>query len=128
MRRRKRMNCFSHRICLAACSSALCAGLTVPLSAQWPQWRGPDGLGISNDRNVPIEWSVASDGAPAKNILWTTDIPGRGHSSPIVWGNRVFVTTSIKGEQVPGRKAPVHLGFDRRPGYVHPDSTDVDFK
>jgi len=121
------MNCFSHRICLAACSSALCAGLTVPLSAQWPQWRGPDGLGISNDRNVPIEWSVASDGAPAKNILWTTDIPGRGHSSPIVWGNRVFLTTSIKGEQVPGRKAPVHLGFDRRPGYVHPDSTDVDY-
>jgi outer membrane protein assembly factor BamB len=102
--------------------------VTASASAQWPQWRGPGGLGISDEMNLPIEWSVASPDGPAKNILWTTEIPGRGHSSPIVWGNRIFLTTSIKGEQVPGRKAPVHLGFDRRPGYVHPDSTDVDYK
>jgi outer membrane protein assembly factor BamB len=109
----------------------LAAALSVNVgaaSAQWPQWRGPGGLGISDETDLPIEWAVASPGTPAKNILWTTEIPGRGHSSPIVWNDRVFLTTSIKEEQVPGRKAPVHLGFDRRPGYVHPDSTDVDYK
>jgi outer membrane protein assembly factor BamB len=89
---------------------------------------GPGGLGISSEADLPIEWSVESDGAPAKNIRWRTEIPGRGHSSPIVSGNRIFLTTSIKGEQVPGRKAPVHLDFSRRPGYVHPDSVDVDYK
>lgn len=91
-------------------------------SAQWPQWRGPGGLGISPEHDVPLEWS------PTTNIKWRTEIPGRGHSSPIVWGDRIFLTTSIKGEQVPGRKAPVHLDFSRKPGYVHPDSTDVDYK
>ena len=99
--------------------------LAAPLLAQtehWPQWRGPRGLGISTDRTAPLEWT------PSTNIRWKAEIPGRGHSSPIVWGNRVFLTTSIKGEQVPGHKAPVHLGFDRKPGYVHPDSVDVDYK
>jgi outer membrane protein assembly factor BamB len=102
----------------------LVAALTVSagVSAQWPQWRGPGGLGISAERDVPLDWS------PTTNIKWRTEIPGRGHSSPIVWGDRVFLTTSIKGEQVPGRKAPVHLDFSRKPGYVHPDSTDVDYK
>lgn len=90
--------------------------------ANWPQWRGPHGLGVSPQTGVPAEWT------PTNNIAWKTAIPGRGHSSPIVWGDRIFLTTSIKGEQVPGRKAPVHPGFDLVPGYVHPDSTDVDFR
>ena len=96
--------------------------VTAGASAQWPQWRGPGGLGISPEHDVALEWS------PTTNIKWRTEIPGRGHSSPIVWGDRIFLTTSIKGEQVPGRKAPVHLDFSRKPGYVHPDSTDVDYK
>ena len=99
----------------------LCVAV-LPVHAQWAQWRGPDGLGISADRNVPTEWS------PTKNIRWKTEVPGRGHSSPVVWGDRIFITTSIKGEEVPGKKAPVHLNFSRQPGYVHPDSTDVNFK
>ena len=90
--------------------------------ANWPQWRGPQGLAVSSDAGLPTEWS------PATNIAWKTEIPGRGHSSPVVWGDRIFLTTSIKGPQVPGRKAPVHLGFDFLPGYVHPDSTDVDYR
>jgi len=88
----------------------------------WAQWRGPNGLGVSTETDLPSEWS------PTTNVKWTTEIPGRGHSSPIVWGHRIFLTTSIKGEQVPGRKAPVHLGFDFKPGYVHPDSVDVDYR
>ena len=90
--------------------------------SDWPQWRGPAGQGVSPEQGVVSEWT------PSSNILWKTAIDGRGHSSPIVARGRIFLTTSIKGEHVPGRKAPVHLGFDRKPGYVHPDSVDVDFK
>jgi len=58
-------------------------------AGQWPQWRGPDGSGVSADRGLPEHWS--SDGA---NIKWKTQIAGQGCSSPIVSGNRVFVTTA----------------------------------
>lgn len=106
----------------------------------WPQWRGPDGLGVAAAANYADEWSAgkdaipATDGQPAqpalppKNIAWKTPVPGRGHSSPVVWGNRLFLTTSVEGAHVPGHKAPDHLGFDLKPGYLHPDSVGVDYK
>ncbi|HEX2455065.1 MAG TPA: PQQ-binding-like beta-propeller repeat protein [Vicinamibacterales bacterium] len=93
-----------------------------PNDDNWPQWRGPGGLGISESADYPDEWSAE------KNVAWKTAIPGRGHSSPVIWGDRIFLTTSIEGEQVPGRKAPDHLGFDLKPGYLHPDSVGVDYK
>ena len=65
----------------------------------WPQWRGPRGQGVSDEKNLPLEWS------PTKNIKWKTPVPGRGHSSPIVWGNRLFLTTSIEGAEIPGAAA-----------------------
>lgn len=99
----------------------LLAGAAVHGSSDWPQWRGASGLGISSETGLVAEWT------PTSNVLWRTPIEGRGHSSPIVSRGRVFLTTSLKGEHVPGRKAPVHLGFDRKPGYVHPDSVDVDY-
>lgn len=91
-------------------------------TSNWPQWRGPDGLGVSTETGLPTEWS------PTRNIVWKTEIPGRGHSSPIVWGDRLFLTTSFKGQPVPGgRKAPVHLDFSYKPGYVHPDAVDIEY-
>ena len=69
----------------------------------WPQWRGPRGQGVSEEKNLPLEWS------PTKNIKWKTPIAGRGHSSPIVWGNRLFVTTSIEGAVIPGATAVKHI-------------------
>ena len=62
----------------------------VTLSAEnWPGWRGPNGDGISNEKIAPKKWS------DTKNIVWKKPIQGEGHSSPIVWGDRVFVTTSL---------------------------------
>src|SRR2546428_8243113 len=101
---------------------------SIPIRAEngngsnWAQWRGPGGLGVSTEAGLPTEWS------PTTNIVWKTAIPGRGHSSPIVWGDRIFLTTSFKGELVPGRKAPVHPDFNNRPGYVHPDAVDIEYK
>jgi outer membrane protein assembly factor BamB len=93
---------------------------TVGSAANWPQWRGPDGSGISNEKNLPAEWS------PTKNIKWKTPIAGRGHSSPIVWGKYVFVTTAVEGEAVSGAKAAKHLIEGKE--WVHPDSVGADRK
>ncbi len=94
---------------------------SAPTRDNWAQWRGPDGLGIAHASSYPLEWS------PTQNIAWKTPVAGRGHSSPIVWGTRVFLTTSIEGAMAPpGHTAPDHLGFDLKPGYLHPDSVGVD--
>lgn len=64
----------------------------------WPQWRGPLGAGVAPGAQPPIEWS------DTKNIRWKTALPGKGHSTPIVWGERVFLTTAIPyGEAVKPR-------------------------
>ena len=84
----------------------------------WPQWRGPGGSGVSTEKNLPTEWSET------KNVQWKTEIPGRGHSSPIIWGRKIFLTTSLEGPIVPGAKAVTHLRHGQV--YVHPDSVGGD--
>ena len=56
----------------------------------WPQFRGPTGQGHSTERGVPLEWSES------RNIVWKTPVPGRGWSSPVVAGGRVWLTTATK--------------------------------
>lgn len=55
----------------------------------WPQFRGTDGAGIADSSNLPTRWSATN------NVAWTAEVPGRGWSSPIVWGDRVYVTTAV---------------------------------
>src|SRR6478735_2478099 len=61
-------------------------------AANWPGWRGPSGTGVSTEENLPVKWSTT------ENVLWKTELPERGNSSPIVWGDRVFVTQALSGE------------------------------
>lgn len=56
---------------------------------EWPQFRGPGGAGVADDSSLPQRWS------PTENVAWVIDIPGRGWSSPIVWHDRVFVTSAV---------------------------------
>ncbi len=58
----------------------------------WPGWYGPGALGISAEENFPAEWDLT------RNVKWKLEIPGLGHSSPIVWGNRIFVTTAASDD------------------------------
>ena len=61
----------------------------------WPRWRGPSGQGVVEDTGYPDRWSDTA------NVLWKRPVPGRGHSSPIVWGDRIFLTTSRdRGQRV----------------------------
>jgi outer membrane protein assembly factor BamB len=73
----------------------------------WPGWRGPRGDGTSHEKGLPVTWSET------ENIRWKTPIPGKGHSSPIVWKDRVFVTTCLeeKGERM-------LMCLDRRSGSI----------
>ncbi len=69
---------------------AFCLVLLTRLHAEdWPTWRGPRLDGTSTEKNLPIKWS------PTENIAWKTFIPGIGHSSPVVFGDRIFVTTCL---------------------------------
>jgi outer membrane protein assembly factor BamB len=96
----------------------LTASSTLAQNSNWAQWRGNQGSGISAETNLPTEWS------DSKNIKWKTEITGRGHSSPIVWGNRVFLTTSIEGPVIAGAEAVHHVHKGQE--YKHPDSVGAD--
>jgi outer membrane protein assembly factor BamB/protein tyrosine phosphatase (PTP) superfamily phosphohydrolase (DUF442 family) len=63
-------------------------------NGSWPSFRGPNASGIAEGQNLPNEWNAKS----GQNILWRTAIPGLAHSSPIVWGNRVYVTTALSSD------------------------------
>ena len=80
----------------AASMLALILGLfsaVVRSGDNWPQFRGPGGDGIGSG-HPPTTWDVET----GQNVAWKTPIPGLGHSAPIVWGNRVFVTTAVNAE------------------------------
>ncbi len=75
----------------------LVAGALTPAlagSIDWPQFRGPGAAGVAPDANPPTEWNV-EDGS---NVVWKTPIPGLGHSGPVVWKDRVFVTSAVRTE------------------------------
>ncbi|MCA9151938.1 MAG: PQQ-binding-like beta-propeller repeat protein [Planctomycetales bacterium] len=75
----------------------------------WPGWRGPRGDGSSVEQQLPITW----DGATGQNIVWRTALPGEGHSSPIVVGERVFVTACL-----PAMKSRVLMCLSAENGHV----------
>jgi outer membrane protein assembly factor BamB len=113
--------CLVSLLSLSAMTSPEAARNDPAAAKNWAGWRGPDGLGISPTTTFPEEWS------PDRNIAWRVPIAGRGHSSPIVWGDSVFLTTSVEGGPAPeGHKAIDHLGYDLKPGYLHPDSVGAD--
>jgi outer membrane protein assembly factor BamB len=85
----------------------------------WPQWRGPSGQGVSSDTQLPTEWE------PGKNVLWKTELPGSGMSSPIVWADRIYVTAVLEGEAVPGQRAVKHKQ-GKEEDWIHPDSVAAD--
>ena len=83
---------------LVACSAFPTAH---PAPNDWPQWRGPSGQGLA-DGSIPVQW-----GDP--DIVWKAPIKGKGHSSPIIVGERIFLTTAIEGEVIAGARAPIHM-------------------
>ena len=61
-------------------------------ASDWPQFRGPNGNGVSDATNVPVEWNTS------ENVAWKTPIPGEGWSSPVLADGKLYLTTAVAGE------------------------------
>lgn len=89
-------------LCQAGGLSAKASG-----DADWPQFRGPGARGFSTNAGLPDRWSAT------ENVAWKTDLPGRSWSSPIVWGDRVFVTAVESLGESEAPKKGLYLGGNR---------------
>lgn len=99
-KRRIRVTCFAVVLALI--------GIHAEGDENWPQFRGADSTGVIDDAsNLPATWS------DSENISWKTDIPGRGWSSPIVWGKRVFLTSVVNLGESEAPKKGLYFGGDR---------------
>jgi outer membrane protein assembly factor BamB len=75
------------------------------ISAQnWPSFRGPNASGVADGQPTPSKWDVAS----GENVLWKTPVPGMAVSSPVVWGDRVFVSTAVSSDASAGIKTGLY--------------------
>jgi outer membrane protein assembly factor BamB len=81
-------------------------GVTPAEADSWPSWRGPQGNGHSQESGLPVRWDE-------KSVLWKIALPGSGQSSPIIWGERIFLTAALDN----GKKRLV-LCIDRRKGDI----------
>jgi outer membrane protein assembly factor BamB len=80
---------------------------TSPATTDWPRWRGPNADGVADGSDLPLRWSQT------ENVRWSVQLPGWGTSSPVTYGNRVFVTSEVKEG---GKKALLTLCFDQATG------------
>jgi outer membrane protein assembly factor BamB len=86
-------------------------------AADWPQFRGPDSSGVAEDGKLPLRWG------PEAGIAWKVKLPGYGWSSPVVWGDKVFVTTAVTDKQqkpAGGWGGPGGFGGPPRGGFPPP--------
>lgn len=94
------------RYTLVALFVFVLAGALAQAEVRWPRWRGPDGTGHSVEKYLPTNWGPG-------DVLWKTPIEGRGQSSPIIWDDRIFLTTAKND----GRDRFV-LAVDRKTGKI----------
>ena len=114
---------------LASTFIAAAAG-SAALAQDWPQFRGPSATGVAEGKTTPTNW----DATKSQNVLWKTPIPGLAHSSPVVWGDKIFVTTAVNstpkdetrygfyGDVEPVKDDPKHTwkvyAIDKRTGKI----------
>ena len=87
--------------------SCFAAG-AIKAESSWPQFRGPGSLGVAEHANLPEHWSTN------QNVSWRAELPGRGWSSPIVWGERVFITTVVSDGEMELPKKGLYFGGERK--------------
>jgi outer membrane protein assembly factor BamB len=82
---------YTHRIISLSFTTAICLLIGQPAATvepSWPNWRGPDGTGHSTESALPVRWD-------AKSIVWKASLRGSGQSTPIIWGDRIFLTSAL---------------------------------
>ena len=88
------MNLRAHRL-LALPLASLLAVAAAGQDGHWPGFRGPGGSGVCDDAPLPVSWDADPGSETPSGVLWRAEVPGLGHSSPIVWGDRVYVCTAV---------------------------------
>ena len=81
-------------VSLSLCLLPVLALADTDQKSYWPHWRGPNGNGLVDQGDPPVEWDET------RNIRWKVKIPGMGHATPLVWGDRIFVQTAVQTEKV----------------------------
>ena len=78
-------------------------------NSNWPQWRGPFDTGVALPGNPPTEFGEA------QNLKWKTEIPGKGHATPIVWGDQIILLSAVAKEQKtkPERYKPERVHYNK---------------
>lgn len=94
-------------IAFCICLPIVFSTLANAADENWPQFRGADSRGLSHNDGLPDRWSAT------ENVAWKTELPGRGWSSPVVWGDRVFLTTVINTGTTEPPKKGLYFGGDR---------------
>ena len=89
---------------ILACLLPASSGEGAATDTQWPTFRGPNASGIAEGFATPTRWDVPA----GENVVWKTPIPGLGHSSPVIWGNRLFITTAVSGQADPKLKVGLY--------------------
>lgn len=87
--------------------AVLLLAASTAVAEDWPGWRGPRGDGTSEEATIPVHWNAAD------NVAWKVALPGKGHASPIVWGERIFTVSALEDSQ-----DRVLLCLDRRSGQM----------
>src|SRR6185503_12356277 len=82
-------------LAIGFCLLFITVAVTVTQAQNWPQFRGPGATGVVEGRTSAVTW----DAAKSVNTRWKTAIPGLAHSSPVIWGDKIFVTTSINSAE-----------------------------
>ena len=89
------------------CLCLILSTISAQAAEHWPQFRGKDARGIAEGKGLPTQWSAT------ENVEWKTDIPGRGWSSPVVWGNQIFLTTVVNSGVSEDPKKGLYFGGER---------------
>lgn len=98
-------------VLLAVCVTLNGAVRAADEPQNWPGFRGPGATGVAEGYALPSAWNADLDAEKNQGVLWRTAVPGLGHSSPVVWGDRIFLCTAIADNG----KAPLVLGPSGRP-------------
>ena len=94
---------------LASASIAIILASFILADEKWPQFRGPQSMPVAEDPTLPDTWSTT------ENVVWKVDIPGSGWSSPVVWGDTIFLTSVISSVDGEKPKKGLYFGGERKP-------------
>jgi outer membrane protein assembly factor BamB len=101
------------RLALSALLATVLASSSFADTVNWPQFRGPHSDGLAEGDKLPDRWSTT------ENVVWKTDIPGWGWSSPVIWGDKIFVTSAVSAKDLPTPTIGGYPGGNTKPADIH---------